>query len=238
MSDDTPTERFDASANGSPENIGSGDAPTQRLTTAASPAASEQRNNRRLIIILAIIGALLLLAVLIVLLLLLTRSSGTPTALPTQTTSATATSKPTPTTSATPTSTPKPTPTPTPTATVAPPPPPPPPPSTAPSIDSFTISPTTVYCNTHAPGGPFNQYLKMKWATTNASTVAIGSYDPYGDYAGQYYNLPNDGDTTTQGLQITYNCPEASQVWRLEVKGQDGSTIKKEIKILNMGDQS
>ena len=153
MSDDTPTQRFDAAA---------GDAPTERFTAPTDPAAPseevvEERKSRRLIIILASVGGALLIAVLILLVVLLTRG-GQPAPVPTPTTSsATPSASPTPTASPTP----SPTSTPTPTPTVTP-------PSTDPSVDDFTIDPTGVDCSNGDPE------LYISWDTSRADYVYFG----------------------------------------------------------------
>ena len=96
------------------------------------------------------------------------------------------------------------------------------------------MNPKTVFCNTQAPN-PTNQYISFTWTSSNADTLDIGTYDQYGDYSVMYTNLPSDGNTDSMGLQITYFCPQASQVWRLEATG-GGNTVQKEIKIVNTGD--
>jgi hypothetical protein len=132
----------------------------------------------------------------------------------------------------TPSAAPTETPAPTPSATQAP--PPPPPPSTALTIDSFKTGNKTVFCNTQAPN-PTNQYLTFSWKTSNADSVKLGTYDAYGDYQDMYVGLPHDGNTTDQGLMVTYFCPQPSQKWRLTVTG-NGQTKQAEINIINNGD--
>jgi hypothetical protein len=211
VSDDTPTQRFPT-----PD----GDAPTQRLETAElrEDLHEQETRSRGLLVGLIIAGALLLVAIVVLIVFLLGRSSGQPQA------GDTATPAPSET-SATPS------PTPSETATTLPPPP-------APlAIDSFASDPATVFCNTSdSPGVNNNQYISFSWRTTSADTVALGAYDPYGDYAIMYVNLPVNGSTDDAGLQqITFNCPEESQVWRLEASG-DGQTVTQDITIVNTGD--
>ena len=160
MSDDTPTERFDAAGNAPTERFAApGDAPTERLA-APSPEVVEERKSRRLIIVLAVIGGLLLIAVLIVLVLLLTRGTEAPV---TPSASPTVSASPTASASASPS------PTPTPTETT----PPPPPPSTDASVDDFTINGQTgtvaVDC-----AGVTTVDLTLVWATANADHVFFG----------------------------------------------------------------
>lgn len=217
MSDDTPTQRFDAP----------GDAATEKFETPPPTVpleVAEERKSRRLIIILASVGGALLLAVLIVLILLLTRGDGTPQVLPTPTTSAT------PTTTPTATKTPTPTPTPTPTETQAP--PPPPPPSTAASVDSFTINPTSVDCS----GG--DPTITIKWSTSNANNVYFG-VDTGGSDAEQSRffsdSLPASGTSTNDfpdGYRpFTYTCGTGSHTYVITAVGSDGSKDSTIVKV-------
>ncbi|MCU1417534.1 MAG: hypothetical protein JWP32_1708 [Schumannella sp.] len=221
MSDDTPTQRL-------PEH---GDSPTERIATGQvyEELGEERQKSRGLLVGLIIAGALLLIA-LVVLLFVLFGPKGQPTAddaLPSPGTSDSAT--PQPSASETPLATP--TPQPSASETQAP---PPPPPSTALAIDSFTTPNKTVACNTQAPV-PSNQYISFAWKTSNADSITLGTYDPYGDYEDMYSNLPPDGNSNDVGLQITYFCPEPSQKWRLTVTG-NGKTVTKEITFTNVGD--
>lgn len=207
MSDDTPTQRFDAA----------GDAPTEKFEAPAATVpleVAEERKSRRLVIILASIGGALLLAVLIVLIVLLTRGDGTPGALPTPTSSPSASTTPTPTPTA-------PTPTPTPTQTEAP---PPPPPSTSAAVDSFTINPSTADC---AGGDPV---ITIQWSTSNANYVYFG-VDTGGNDAQQspFFSdsLPASGNSTNDfpdGYRpFTYTCGNGSHTYVITAVGSDGS---------------
>lgn len=222
MSDDTPTERFDAAGDVPTERFTpGGDAPTERLATPASTVpleVVEERKSRRLIIILASIGGALLLAVLIVLIVLLTRDSGG-TVVPTST--ATPSPSATPTTTPTATATPTPTPTPTPTQNT----PEPPPPSTEASVDSFTINPTTVDCS-----GGSSVVITIKWATSNANNVYFG-VDTGGNDAQQspFFgdSLPASGTSTNDfpnGYRpFEYTCGNGSHTYVITAVGSDGS---------------
>jgi cytoskeletal protein RodZ len=223
MSDDTPTQRFP-----SPD----GDAPTQRLEAMSEELVDEKKKSNVLLIVLIILGVLLVAGIIAALVLLLGRGQGNPQTVGDTTTPS---ASPSVSTSATPSEAPSATPTPTPSQTQDAPPPPPPPSNTL-KIDSFTASPKTVFCNTQAPN-PTNQYLTFAWKTSNADTVTIFAQDSYGDFSGMYYNLPSDGnsnDSIGSGM-ITYFCPQATQIWRLEAKG-NGHTVTQDIKIKNTGD--
>lgn len=213
MSDDTPTQRFDAA----------GDAPTERFEAPAATApleVVEERKSRRLIIILASIGGALLLAVLIVLIVLLTRETGgtpIPTASPTTSPSATPTPTPTPTASATPT----PTPTPTPTQNT----PEPPPPSTDAAVDSFTINPSTVDCSSGS-----SVVITIKWSTSNANNVYFG-VDTGGNDAQQspFFgdSLPASGTSTNDfpnGYRpFEYTCGNGSHTYVITAVGSNNT---------------
>ena len=219
MSDDTPTQRFDAAGE---------DATTQRLETPQPTApleVVEERKSRRLIIILASIGGALLLAVLIVLIVLLTKGEG-PTAPPTPSASASTTPTPsvtpTPTPSATPTPTVVPTPTVTPPATVAP----PPPPSTDTVVDSFTINPTTVDCS-----GSSSAVITIKWSTSNANNVYFGVDTGGADAeASRFFgdSLPASGTSTNDfpdGYRpFEYTCGNGSHTYVITAVSSDGSS--------------
>lgn len=222
MSDDTPTQRF-------PEQ--SGATPTERIATGEvyEELGEERQKSRTLLVGLIIAGALLLIAIIVLLVLFLGRGSGATEADPTP--GATDSGSSAPTDTPLPSDTPAATPTPEPTETQAP---PPPPPSNTLAIDSFKTGTKTVFCNTQAPN-PTNQYLTFSWKTSNADSIKLGTYDPYGDYQDMYVNLPPDGNTQDMGLQITYFCPEESQKWRLTASA-NGSSVKQEIKIVNTGD--
>jgi hypothetical protein len=230
VSDDTPTQRFDAAGDGlgrpgaAGDGLGqpgaAGDAPTERIAVGdplmdgtpevASEEVVEERKSRRLMLILGIVGGVLLLGVIILLVLLLTRGSGTPSTLPTgsPTPSTTPTSSATPTATATPT----PTPTPTPTQTQPAPPPPPPPPPAPPAIESFTVSDDQVDCSS---GDPVP--LSFDWNTNGTSvTFAVG--------VANAENGPYEtGLAPVGGIDIDYQCGQGSQVYSIAV--YDGGSI-------------
>lgn len=210
MSDDTPTERFDAD----------GEAPTRRLETppangaapagatppAAPPARTpEERKSRRLIITLVSIGAAVLVALIIVLIVLLTR--GTPTPVPTPTESPTASATPTPT----PTPTETPTPTPTPTT----------PPAAVATVDSLTVNPTTADCSDGDP------VITLEWSTSNADKVYFGvdtedaSTEPF------FSDVPLNGNSDTDfppGYSpFTFTCSNDSHTYTFTAVNNDGS---------------
>lgn len=209
----------------------SDDTPTQRLDSAEvrEDLQEEKQKNKGLMIGLIAAGALLLVAIVVLVVVLLPKGSGGPQAGDTQSPQPATTETAAPTESATPTPAP---PTAEPTEEPAPPPQQQP---SGPAITSFTVSPGTVYCNTQAPVQPQNQYLSISWKTVGADEIRIGTYDPYGDYSTRYYNLPPNGNESAIGQDIIYQCPEATQTWRLEIVA-NGQVIKKEVTIQNKGD--
>ena len=221
MSDDTPTQRFPAA----------GDEPTQQIATGEiqEDLREEKQKNRGLLIGLIAAGALLLVAVIVLVVVLLPKGNGDVQAGNTQSPQPQATDTPVPTESATPT------PAVTAEPTQEPEQPQQPQQPSGPAITSFTVSPSTVYCNTQAPVQPQNQYLSMSWKTVGAEEIRIGTYDPYGDYSVRYYDLPPNGNQNSIGQDIIYQCPEATQTWRLEIVA-NGQVIKKEVTIQNKGD--
>ncbi len=222
MSDDTPTQKFDAA----------GDAPTERMAQAEadSDAATPPGRSRRTLIILASVGGALLLAVLILLVVLLTRGSGDPVAFPTNTSTESATP------TATPTASESASPTPTPTETEEAPPPPPQP--TGPTINSFTTANDEVICNTQAPN-PASQYISFSWSTSNVSEVYFGVNTNDASQGAFFENLPPSGNTSDfpPGYDpFEYPCPSASTKYTLTVVDSDGLKASKSITITNVGD--
>lgn len=230
MSDETPTERFDAA----------GDAPTERLTPAeaatvgAAPSeeVQEERKSRRLILILGIIGAVLLLILILLLVLLLTRPSGTvtPTSSPTPTATGSASASPTPTRTQTATASPTPTPTPTPTQTAAPPPPP--------SNDvTLNIGGTSeLFCNTQAPNPP-DYTLYFEWSTQNAAQVYFGVDTNDASSSALHPNLPPNGNSQADfPYPIAFPCPDVSHKYTFTAVGSNGSKVSKSITVTNKGD--
>lgn len=216
MSDDTPTERFDAA----------GDAPTQRLDSAAPPAqAPEERKSRRLIVILAVIGGVLLLALLIALIVLLTRNS-TPGALPTPSPSPTVSASPTP--SVTPTTTPTATPTPSPTPTKQP-------PSNDVKVTGFAAA-TTSQCNSKT-GNPV--YMDISWSSDNGIVAYFGVNTDDAQSNGMGWTLPpsgNQNDFPNGYVPYEFQCGNASQKYTITIVGTNGSKQSKSVTVVNTGD--
>jgi flagellar basal body-associated protein FliL len=219
MSDDTPTQRFPAT----------GDDATGEVQENLQ---EEKKKSRGLLIGLIAAGALLLVAIIVLVVVLLPKGAGDIQAGNTQSPQPQTTDTPAPTETATPTPAATAEPTQEPEQPQQPQQPQQP---SGPAITSFTVSPATVYCNTQAPVQPQNQYLSMSWKTVGADEIRIGTYDPYGDYSVRYYDLPPNGNQNSIGQDIIYQCPEATQTWRLEIVA-NGQVIKKEVTIQNKGD--
>jgi hypothetical protein len=232
MSDETPTERFDAA----------GDAPTERLTPAdaaltdpalagANPEVQEERKSRRTMIILGSVGGALLLILIILLILLLVKPGGTvaPTGSPTP--SGSASSSPTP--SQTPSASPTPTPTPTPTQTVAP---PPPPPNNDVDIDSFDATPE-VDCSSQTQNPEF---IEFSWSSTNGLVAyfAVGDVDN-AETNGMGWTLPPTGSTSdfpNGYFPYEYQCGNESMTFTITIVGTNGSRESEQVTVTNVGD--
>ncbi|MEP6843701.1 MAG: hypothetical protein ABJA11_09270 [Pseudolysinimonas sp.] len=207
MSDDTPTQRFDA-----PAPRAGGDA-----------AEPEKNTSRRLIIALIGVGAVILIALIVVLIVLLV-GNGKPAALATTTPSPSVTISDTPIASSAP-STP---PTPTTTPTVAPPPP------SGPDLISFTTGTPTVQCDSRT-GNPIP--LSFRWAGTGGSVVfiAVGATDdPKAN--GQGWELPTIGTQADFPDELDYSCYSATATYSLGIYDANGHKSVKRITIKNTGE--
>ena len=233
MSDETPTERFDAA----------GDTPTERLTAAdaaaidpyagdANAEVQEERKSRKTMIILGSIGGALLIILIILLILLLVKPgstvgpSGSPTPSPTGSTSA----SPTPTRTATATATPTPTPTPTPTQTVAP------PPSNDVEIDSFNAT-SEVDCSAQTQNP---EHIEFSWSSTNGLVAyfAVGDVDN-AETNGMGWTLPPNGSTSdfpSGYFPYEYQCSNESMTYTITIVGSNGSRESEQVTVTNVGD--
>lgn len=219
MSDDTPTQRFDAA---------DGDVPTQRMDAAdTEPSEGEgDRRSKRLLIILSSVGGALLIALVILLVILLTRGDGN---------APTAGIDPTPTStveSPTPSATPSESPSPTPTETEEAPPSPPEP--TGPQITSFAGT-KEILCNTQAPNPP-EYVLSFSWASSKVDAVFFGVATNDASTGALFENLPPSGNSADNfPYPISFPCPSASQQYTLTVVG-NGEKVHSTITVVNKGD--
>lgn len=226
MSDDTPTQKFDAAA---------GDTATEMLSehSGAAPAAGV-RLSKRLVIILASVGGALVLALLVLVIVLLTTGSGQPTPVPGPTD--TASPSPTPTPTATSTKTPSPTPTKSPSPTPTPEPTPAPePPSTAAKITKFDGT-DVIYCDSDTPS-ILGSELSFKWATKNAARIYFGVATTDASEEPLFNNLPPSGTSFYDFPdQVEFPCPQLTQTYTLTVIGTAGDRVSKTITVENEGD--
>jgi len=230
MSDETPTERFDAA----------GDAPTERLSAAdaaatdpyaANPEVQEERKSRKTMIILGSIGAALLIILIILLIVLLVKPGATPA--PTGSPSPSNTASATPTQTATASSTPSPTPTPTPTQTVAP---PPPPPSNDVEINSFNAT-SEVDCSAQTQNP---EHIEFSWSSTNGLVAyfAVGDVDN-AETNGMGWTLPPNGSTSdfpSGYFPYEYQCSNESMTYTITIVGSNGSRESEQVTVTNVGD--
>lgn len=218
MSDDTPTQRFDAPSGGASEEV------------------VEERKSRKLMIILGIVGGALLLTVIILLIFLVFRpfenTSGLPTGSPTPTRSGSASPTPTQSDSASPT----PSPTPTPTQTTQP----TQPPSNNATINAFDVSNSEVVCNEVAPGGPFPIYIDFSWSSSNVNQVFFGVNTNDASQAPFFDNLPPSGtsqDFPSGYYPFEYQCGAPSIKYTITVVGSNGSKDSASVTVENTGDE-
>jgi hypothetical protein len=200
MSDDTPTQRFDA----------------QSAATGPVEPHEEDRKSR-LPLILGIIGGVLLIAVIVLVVLLLGRTPKTDTA-------SSATDASTPSDSSAPT----PIPTPTVTVTVTASPAPNSGGGSAPQkpngnnvlITQYTISPMTVDCSSGAPAGSTD--LHITWKSVNGGAAFFGVNTSDAMSGGMGWTLPASGTQHNfpSGYDpYTYQCGNASSEYTITAIG-------------------
>jgi cytoskeletal protein RodZ len=206
MSDDTPTQRFDAQP------------------APAGPSGDKAKS--RLPLILGIVGGVLLLVV-ILLLVLLFRGQGTPQAAGTNSPIATTTPSPTPT----PTTDPA-TPTPTPSESHTTAPPPPPPPSTDPAFTKFVVQTSINSCS----GGPYYTgappIVKVTWASirTDSAWIVQGTSDAADS---QFMQIPVSGNESNFPYEIDFSCGSPSSTYTITIVGSNGKHLSKHWTIKN-----
>ena len=195
MSDDTPTQRFDAQA----------------------PASEDERKSR-LPLILGIIGGVLLIAVIVLLVLLLgknpatTSAVGTESPIPTDSSNASSTPVPTPTVTVTVT--------PAPTGNTGGGSAPEKPNGKNVLITQYTISPSTVDCSASAPAGSTN--LHITWKSLNGNIAYFGVETVDAQAGGMGWNLPASGtqhDFPAGSDPFTYACGDSVQHFTITVVG-------------------
>ena len=206
MSDDTPTQRFDAQP------------------PAAGP--SEPKGKSRLAVILGIIGGVLLLAV-ILLIVLLVKGQGTPEAAGTNSPIATTTPSATPTVTTPPV---------TPTAsqstshTAAP--PPPPPQSTDPAFTKFVVQTAINSCSS----GPYYTgtppTVNVTWATvrTDSAWIVQGTSDAADS---GFMQIPVSGNQSNFPYEIDFSCDTPSSTYTITLVGSNGKHVSKSWTIKN-----
>jgi hypothetical protein len=207
MSDDTPTERFDAQP-----------APAQ---------SSDENRKSRLPLILGIIGGVLLLAVILLLVLLLKGPSkplaaGTSTPIPSSTPSASASPTTPP---ATPTATPS-------QAHTTAPAPPPPPQSTDAAFTKFIVQSTINTCSS----GPYYTgtppTVNVTWATvrTDSAWIVQGTSDAADS---KFEQIPVSGNQSNFPYSLDFNCSDPSNTYTITLVGSNGKHVSKSWTIKN-----
>ncbi len=204
MSDDTPTQRFDAQP------------------APAGPSADKPKS--RLPLVLGIVGGILLLVV-ILLLVLLFRGQGTPQAAGTNSPIA----SDTPTASQSPTTPPvTPTPTPSESQTTAP----PPPPSTDPAFTKFVKQTSINSCSggPYYTGSP--PVIEVTWATvrTDSAWIVQGTSDAADS---QFMQIPVSGNQSNFPYEIDFSCGSPSSTYTITIVGSNGKHVSKSWTIQN-----
>jgi hypothetical protein len=206
MSDDTPTQRFDAQP------------------APAGPSGGTSKS--RLPLVLGIVGGVLLLVVVLLLVLLL-RGQGTPEAAGTNSpiASTSPSASPTPTTSAT-------TPTPTPSESNTTAPPPPPPPSTDPAFTKFVKQTSINSCS----GGPYYTgappIIEVTWATVRTDSAwIIQGTDDAAD--AKFMQIPVSGNQSNFPYEIDFACGSPSATYTITIVGSNGKHLSKSWTIKN-----
>jgi cytoskeletal protein RodZ len=213
MSDDTPTQRFDAPLTPS----------TPATTTPGQPTPDEKRR-QRITAALIVLSALLLAGLIIAVIILFSRDA-TPTAVTTPIASSTPSSSPS--VSSTPSRTPASIPTTAQTTAPAP-----PPASSGPTLSSFSSS-TKVSCN--AANNPIP--LDFSWVGTGAAAYfAVGSTDDPKNN-GQGWTLPPTGSQSDfpSGQDILYPCGQATSTFSIGVYDNSGKKVVKKVIVTNHG---
>ncbi|HEY5230371.1 MAG TPA: hypothetical protein VIJ11_05730 [Galbitalea sp.] len=206
MSDDTPTERFDAQ------------------TPPTAPAEVKQKS--RLPILLGIVGGVLLLTVILLLVLLL-KGQGTPLAAGTSNPIA----SPTPSVSTSPTTAPS-TPTPTPVASHTTAPPPPPPQSTDAAFTKFIVQTAINSCSS----GPYYTgtppTVNVTWATIRADSAWIVQGTSDAAVSG-FMQIPLNGNQSSFAYSLDFSCGEPSDTYTITLVGSNGKHVSKSWTIKN-----
>lgn len=218
MSDDTPTQRFDAPATPPGGAAIAGGA----ANSGTAAIAGDEKKSRGLLIALIAVGGVLLIAVIILLIVLL-GGGGKPVATATTTPLA----SDTPTTSSTPSATAIVTPSATPTATTAPP-PPPPPPSTSPAIKSYSISPAQIDCSSGTPN------LSIHWSSVNGAHAYFGVNTNDAMTGGMGWELPptgSDADFPDGYRPYPALCGNDSTEYTITILGNDGTKVSKKFTV-------
>lgn len=210
MSDNTPTERFDAPVTGA--------------------AADEVTKSRTLLYVLIGVGVLLLVAIVILIATLLGRpgaNAADPTASPTVTDSATPT--PTPTESS-PSATPEP-------EVPEDEEPEPPAEPTGARFKTFNAPSSEDGCSPGGPGFPETRpLLKVSWSTAGADEAwfVMGTSDAADS---GFMQIPLNGNQSDFPYPIEFNCSNDSTTYTITLVAPNGDHVQKHWTVTNTGEQ-
>ncbi|GAA3741678.1 hypothetical protein GCM10022239_16660 [Leifsonia bigeumensis] len=219
MSDDTPTERFEAPS------------------AAATVGEGGKKKSKLLILILSIVGGLLLIAVVVLLTLLLSRGIGGPSAEPVSdvSTSPSASSSETP--SESPSASPSETPSESPSASPssAPPPPPPPPQETGPRFKTLNY-PSSQSCSAGGPSFPATRpTFTVSWSTAGADEAWFVNGTDDAANSG-YMQIPLNGNQGDFPYEQIVDCSDGSNTYTITLVGPDGKHVSKTWTVTITGD--
>ena len=205
MSDDTPTQRFDAQPPAS--------------------APGEPKKKSRLALILGIVGGVLLLVV-ILLVILLVKGQGTPQAAATNSPIANTTPSATPSPT-TPPATPTPTPSTSHTSAA-----PPPAQSTDPAFTKFVVQSAINSCSSgpYYTGTP--PTVNVTWATIRTDSVWIVQGTSDAADSG-FMQIPLNGNQSNFPYEIDFSCDTPSSTYTITLVGSDGKHVSKSWTIKN-----
>jgi hypothetical protein len=221
MSDDTPTERFEAP--GAVEGAGGGD--------------SSEKKSKQLILILSIVGGLLLIAVVVLLTLLFSGGLGGPRTDPVSevSTSPSASSIETPSTSPSETPSESPSASPSESPSSAPPPPPPPPQQTGPRFKTLNY-PSSQSCSAGGPGFPATRpTFTVSWSTAGADEAWFVNGTDDAANSG-YMQIPLNGNQGDFPYEQIVDCSDGSNTYTITLVGPDGKHVSKSWTVTITGD--
>lgn len=218
MSDDTPTERFEAPS------------------AAVTGGGDDKKKSKLLLLILSIAGGLLLIVVVVLLTLLFSRGIGDPNAEPVSDVSASPSASSSETPSESPSASPSEMPSESPSASPsAPPPPPPPPQQTGPRFTTLNY-PSSQSCSAGGPGFPATRpTFTVSWSTAGADEAWFVNGTDDAANSG-YMQIPLNGNQGDFPYEQIVDCSDGSNTYTITLVGPDGKHVSKSWTVNITGD--